>query len=108
MLREMLETVRELRAYWRHRPGEVYRAKQRLRAAGVPVPLPDRDVGGAAFPRDVDLDATVDSARVTPADGNLFADIGFGEDEAAALLAQADAAVAPNVSRPRVRARRRE
>jgi len=61
ILRELLETTRELRAYWRLRPGEVYRAKQRLRKLRLRVPLPDRDVGGAAFPGDLDLDTAVDT-----------------------------------------------
>ena len=41
--------------------------------------------------------------HVTPADGNVFADLGFAPDEAAALLNEADARInaAPAIERPR-------
>ena len=42
MLREMLESVRELRLYWQPKAGEVHRVKGLMRKAGVRIPLPRR------------------------------------------------------------------
>lgn len=36
--------------------------------------------------------------HVTPADGNIFADLGFGPEEAAALLAEADRVIAEKLA----------
>lgn len=40
LLREMLETMRDLRPYGVVKAGQVYVAKRMLRTAGVPVPRP--------------------------------------------------------------------
>jgi hypothetical protein len=44
MLREALETIRELRNYWElPKAGKVHRVKMLLRRAGVPTPRPRRE-----------------------------------------------------------------
>jgi len=45
MLREMLETIRDLRRYLEPRAGAVHRVKVLMRSAHVRIPLPHRDKG---------------------------------------------------------------
>jgi hypothetical protein len=43
VLRESLETVREMRLYWQPKAGQVHRVRVLLRKAGVPIPRPGRE-----------------------------------------------------------------